>query len=73
MQKEQLALGRVAGQVGMHVAFVHRAFEGRVHQNDIVLARTLIALGERIHVKELRLLNAVQHQVHRADAQHGHA
>ena len=73
MQEEQFTLGGVRRQIGVDIALIHGAFEGRVHQNDIELARAVIALGQGVHIKELRRLNAVQHQVHRADAQHGHA
>ena len=73
VHKQQLGLGRVAGQAGADIPLVHRPLEGRVHQDHVVLALVAEALGERVHVEELRRFDAVQHQVHRADAQHGHA
>lgn len=72
MQEKQLALGRVRGQAGVNVALIHRALEGRVHQDYIVLALIVERLRERIHIKKLRRLDPVQHQIHGTDPEHGH-
>ena len=74
MHKKQFALGGVRRlERVVHVVLIHRALEGRVHQDHVVFALLVEFFRKRILIEELGRLDAVQHQVHRADAQHGHA
>ena len=46
---------------------------GGIREDDLVLLRLFKRLAERVGVAEIRLFDAVQHQVHGADPQHRHA
>ena len=77
--EEQLGLLGLDGaqDVGVHVLVVEAALEGRIGQDDVegvlgALGELLgEALAQRVLVVDVGVVDAVQHQVHGGDAQHG--
>ncbi|MOA19250.1 hypothetical protein D3C78_1396180 [compost metagenome] len=53
------------------VALVNAAGEGRVGQHDVVFGFLGITFTESVLVVDVRLVDAVHHQVHEAQAHHG--
>ena len=73
VQEEDLGLLALGRQRGVHVGRVDRALERRVGEDHVVGPLFGEGLGERVGVAEVGRGDAVQHEVHAADAEHGHA
>ena len=71
LDKQQLGLGGAKRQVFVDVALVDAAGKGRVGHDDVVLGLFVEALAQGVLVVDLRLVDAVHHQVHQPQAHHG--
>ena len=71
LDKQQLGFGGAQLQVFVDVALVDTAGKGRVGHDDVVFGFFGEALAEGVLVIDVRLVDAVHHQVHQAQAHHG--
>ena len=73
MQEKDFGFLDLGRERRVHIACVDRAFERRIGEDNVVAAFFVECLRERIGVVEARDGEAVEHEVHAADAEHGHA
>ena len=73
MQEQQLRLFAAHRQGRVDIGGVDGPLERGIGEDHIVRLLFPVGFAERIGVAEVGLCDAVQHQVHAADAQHGHA
>ena len=73
VQEQDLGLLALDRQRGVNVRGVDCALEGRVGEDHVVGPLFVEGLGKSIGVAEVGRGDAVEHQVHAADAEHGHA
>ena len=73
VQEQDLGLLDLGRQRRVYVARVDRAFEWRIGENNVVAALFGESLGKSIGVMKVRSGEAVEHEVHAADPEHGHA
>ena len=71
LDKQQFGLGGAQLQVFVDVALVDAAGKGRVGHHDVVFGFFGVALAEGVLVIDVRLVDAVHHQVHQPQAHHG--
>ena len=69
--KQQLGFGGAQLQVFVDVALVDAAGKRRIGHDDVVLGFLGKALAEGVLVIDVRLVDAVHHQVHQPQAHHG--
>jgi hypothetical protein len=73
MDEEYLGLLALDRQRGVHIRRVDCTLEWRIGENHVVGPLFGERLGKSIGVTEVRSGDAVEHEVHAADAEHGHA
>lgn len=69
--EEQLGLGSVELEGLADVALIDTAGEGRVGHDDVVFALLGEALAEGVLVIDARVVDAVHHEIHEGEADHG--
>ena len=69
--KEQLGLGGVELEAFVDVALVDAAGEGRIGHDDVVVALLGEALAEGVLVIDMGIVDAVHHEIHEGEADHG--
>jgi hypothetical protein len=73
MQEEDFCLLALGGQRRIHVGGVDGPLKRWIGQHHVVQSFFVEGLRYRIGVAKVGRLDAVQHHVHAADAEHGHA